>query len=1199
MNNISPSQRAKVLTQRSNPIPDTTPMMRRISRALIVWLAIIFVPASGIVLRAQTATGTISGSVHDSASALVVDAKIILVEAATGESRTTSSNSQGFYTFSFVPPGTYSLTVDKIGFKKFTQQSIDVTVGLGIAIDPILTVGQASETVTITSEESTLETMTSSLGQVIENRSIDNLPTNGRNSYEFATLVPGVNASQGFSQTAYDQYSDQFVSINGSRPNQNSFLLDGGVNTEPAFNGPGFYPSVDLVDQYKVQTNNFSAEFSNSGGGVVNVITKAGNNQFHGSGYEFYRSAGLGANNFFSNAANQPRAPFRFQQFGGTLGGPVKRKSNFFFFSYEGLRWQQGLTTVATVPTLLQRSGDFSQTYNSSGALIPIYDPFSTVADPSNPSGWSRTQFTGNVIPPGEFSKVASNMLPYIPLPNTPGTGVTNVNNFTSTTSYPIIKNDFSLRIDQVLPKGQLLFGRYSISDTSLNRPGVYGSSPDLIISSPTAGRDGYRLQQSTIQYSNPLRQDLVLELSSSFIRMGVSRLPPSYASSPSAVGLPFNSSNFLNVPCPFPSVGISGEGPTYSIGNFGGSTLIAYSGGFLRDAEEVIHEAANLTYVRGTQTLKFGGDFGDSQVATGKFVRTIPVFSFGTNFTQGPDPIADTKTGVGFASFMLGAGSGSITGPGEDAILHFRYAGVYFQDDWQVIPRLTLNLGARYDLNEPWFERYNRVTSWNATAASPLQVSGFRPIVGGLQFPGVNGASTYQFNPDHTNFSPRIGFSYSATTSTQVRGGFGLIFAPMNGGGFNSNAVPTTGFSAASTWVSTLNNATLISTFDNPFPNGFLLPVGSSQGLATFLGTSVNAMSLRRPTSYAEQWNLDIQQRLLGSLLIDLAYAGSRGLHLQADFDADQLPDSDLAMGAQLNQTVPNPFYGNPLVSTGALSKATVAQSQLLLPYPQFTGVTLNDGTTFGKSFYNALELNVKKQVSKGFSVTGAYTWSKLMDNLPPSTTGFPGGTYASGALQDYYNLRAEWAPAAFDATQYLAINGIWNLPLGRDREFLNSGGIVNLLVGGWQLMGIGSAETGPPQQITTASNTLFNNGGVQRANWNGSNPKMPGSAASKRNEYFNVSDFSAPAAFTYGNTARTLGYLRAPGVEDIDLSGIKNTQIGEKLTFQLRAEAFNLFNHVQFSPPNTVLASGATGVISSQFNVPRQIQLAGKFIW
>ena len=615
-----------------------------------------------------------------------------------------------------------------------------------------------------------------------------------------------------------------------------------------------------------------------------------------------------------------------------------------------------------------------------------------------------------------------------------------------------------------------------------------------------------------------------------------------------------------------------------------------------LRDAYQTYHEYGNLTWVHGAHTFKMGGDFGIGQLATARNLPAGPSFNFTPGFTQGPNPESANGTGIGLASFLAGAGSGSSSSGGPNQVLLFRYYGGYFQDDWRVNPRLTLNLGIRYDFNAPWTERFNRFTDWNPTAPSPLTVPGLN-LVGGLEYPGTNGLSRYQFNPDYKNFAPRLGFAFAATPSTAVRGGFGIFVSPITGGGFNGNSIPNTGFQATTPWISTLDGVTPLNTLANPFPQGFVLPTGSSLGLATQLGQNVVGMDRNRPNSYSEGWNLDVQQSLPQNFLLDIAYAGSHGIHLYGDFNPNQLPDQYLAMGSSLNQQVTNPFSGR--ISSGGLSSPTVAASQLLRPYPQFTSVTLGNGSSFGASVYHALELRLERRFANGFSLLGSYTWSKLMDNMPASETGFPGGSFAGGGIQDWNNLHAEWAPATFDTTHYLAVNGLYELPFGHNKQFLNNNRIADYFIGGWQLNGITTVTSGTPQEVVTASNTLFNYGGTQRANWNGHNPAGHGPIAKRLNRYFNVDDFSAPAPFTYGNSARTLSSLRSPGFISTDLSGIKRIPIHDRWNAEFRAEAFNLFNHPQFGPPDTALGDGTTGIISSQVNLPRQIQLAVKLTW
>jgi hypothetical protein len=344
------------------------------------------------------------------------------------------------------------------------------------------------------------------------------------------------------------------------------------------------------------------------------------------------------------------------------------------------------------------------------------------------------------------------------------------------------------------------------------------------------------------------------------------------------------------------------------------------------------------------------------------------------------------------------------------------------------------------------------------------------------------------------------------------------------------------------------------------------------------------------------QQWNLDVQHRLPGDTLLDLAYTGNHAIHLYSNRQIDQLPDKYLPLGSQLNDQVANPFYGQ--ISTGILSGPTVAESQLLLPYPQFQSVTLGNGSTWGASSYNAMYLKVERHFANGFSILGAYTWEKLMDNITATVTGMAGGSSIQdySQPQDYYNLKAERSLATFNTPQSLAINGVWELPFGRGKRFLNEGGMANYLAGGWQLNGIEEMVDGTPLQVATAVNTLYNNGGPQRANWNGQNPGLRGKISKRLTEYFNVSDFSTPAPFTYGNVPRTLGSLSAPGVFNTDLSAIKTIPIHDKWKVEGRVEAFNLFNHPRFAAPDTAIGSSNFGVISSQSNLSRQIQLAAR---
>lgn len=1155
------------------------------------------------VLMAQTEKAQVNGAVLDSSGAVVAGVMITAIHTATGARRAVTTNEQGLYSLPFLDPGTYELQVQKEGFRTVSRQGIKFDVAQVARIDFTLDVGAISEQVTVTAQGPMLETGSASLAHLVDNTRIVNLPTNGRNSYGFATLIPGVRASRGFTEVAYGMYNDQFVSINGSRPNQSSFLLDGGANSNPAFNGPAMFPSLDSVEEYKVQTNNFSAEFSNSAGGVINLVTKSGTNQLHGSLFEFLRNDKFTANDFFINRAGRKEGPFRFNQFGGAVGGPLSipglysgKDRTFFFASYEGLRWVRGLITTGTMPTLLEREGNFSETRTAAGQMIAIYDPFSTAPDPARPGRSIRTPFAGNMIPRGRFDTVSRNLLAYFPLPNAPGAQFTNVNNFATNPSAPIIKNTISGRIDHMFNSSQRIYGRFSLNNTPHNRPPVYGDTPELRVSSPVLGNDQLNQRQVTLNYNHVVRPTFVVELSSSFLRYTIRRAGPALDFDPRQIGLPSYLGELYTAlrPC-FPGVGVTGLGVSIQAPDSGGGLL--GSCGILGDAYETFHETGNATRIAGKHTMKFGGNFGTNRLATPRYGGAGFGTSFTPGFTQGPDPVvASALAGTGFASFLLGTGSGQINsdGPGQNHL--FRYFGVYFQDDWKVTRNLTLNLGIRYDENLPWTERFNRHTNFDYDAASPLRVPGLS-LRGGLAFPGVGGLNRGAFDRDRNNIAPRFGFAWSVTEKTVVRGGYGIFYAPITGGGYNGAAVPISGFQASTQWVGTLDGITPTNRLSNPFPDGFIRGTGSSQGLSTLLGQSVTGMDRSRRNPYAQQWNLNIQRTLRGNFLVDLAYAGSRGLHLFGNLNPNQMPNEFLSRGDAIRELVDNPFFGQ--ITTGSLGGARVARGQLLRPFPHFNAVTIGN-LSYGASTYHSAQAKLERRFAQGFSILLSYTLSKLMDDVGATTTGFPGEQFAGDNIQDQNTRRNERSVASYDAPHFFAVNGVWELPFGKGKPMLSNHGVATWVLGNWQLNSIATFRSGVPLSLTMASNTLFNFGGPQRPNWTDGNVGTSGGRVADRvNKYFDSTAFSAPAAYTFGNVPRFLAPLRGPGVANFDVSVFKNIPLRERFSLQFRAEAFNIANRAEFGLPNTQIGSAAAGVITTQANSARDIQMALKLVF
>ncbi|HMF74242.1 MAG TPA: carboxypeptidase regulatory-like domain-containing protein [Bryobacteraceae bacterium] len=1166
--------------------------------------ALLFAVAFGASLSAQTATGSITGTVVDPTQAAVGTATVTLTNSGTSEVRTAQTNGSGYYSFQLLPPATYKLDVSSPGFQHFLVSSIPLNVGQVVAQNVSLKVGESSQTVTVTESGPQIESESSSLGTVLGNNSIVDLPINGRNSYGFAALVPGVRAPNLFTQVAYGNYNDQFLSINGSRVNVSMFYLDGGWNSNAGFNGPGIYPPIDLVQEYKVQTSNVPAEFGNTAGGVINVVTKSGTNQVHGSAYEFVRNDFFDATDFFANAAGQGKAPIRFNQFGAALGGPVYipkvydgRNKTFFFFAYEGLRWVRAYTTTGTMPTALQRAGDFSQTFNQAGQQIAVYNPNSTVLANGQ---YSRTPLPGNRMAISQINPVSLALVPYLPLPNATGNALTGTNNFTSTMSAPINQDNYSLRVDQKITDNQKLFVRWSRNTGTVERPDVYGNdNPNFAFSQPTNGTDLSHNQEAVVNYNIVVNPTTVVELSSSVLHYWLGRQNPALGFNPTQVGMPSYFNNVGLTSC-FPSVAVSGMGATINVPDTGGGFIGDCQ--FTNQSYDTFSEYANVTKVRGSHTLKMGANWFYNRWSQ----RPQPAsnnYSFSSDFTQGPNPVAaSAASGVGFASFLFGTGdNGSIQSDSPGEFVGYHSYGVYFQDDWKVSPKLTLNLGLRYDFNAPWSEKYNRINNWNGNSTVVSQGVSF---TGGLEFPGVNGLPTGQFQNNRTNFAPRFGFAYSPDSKTVVRGGFGMFYGPTNGAGFAGNMSPFTGFSASTNWISTVNGVTPVNLLNNPFPGGFQRAPGSSQGLLTLLGQTLETMDRSRLNLYSEQWNFGIERTLPGAFLLSAAYAGSHGVHLYSPVNYNQLPNQYLSMGNALLNLVPNPYFG--AISSGPLSTATVQQGQLLRPYPQFQGITA-ESNSYGNSIYHSMQVKLERRFAHGVGMLLSYTYSKLIDDVLPSDTfsGFPGENFSAGAIQDSTNRRADRAVASYDTPNYLAINGNWELPFGHGKAFLNRGGWTNSLFGGWQLNGIFNFHTGAPLGLTTQTNTLYNygaygyNSNTERPNYVGGPIYTSGSVSSRVNDYFNTNAFALPAPFTYGDTGRLLPYLRAPGAVQLDMSLFKEIPIHERMHMQFRAEIFNLLNHPQFDAPNTVIGSPQAGVISSQVNSPRDIQLALKLLF
>lgn len=1159
----------------------------KVSWALMALLFLVALTSA----RAQRITASLEGVVKDPNGTVIPNASVIVTNTGTNVATRAQTTDDGTFVVNNLPPGPYSVTVAAAGFRQLVRSGLVLNVDQTAHLDDlILQVGAANETVQVSSAEPLLESQTSDVGQVIGNKSIENLPLNQRNPLALILLVPGVSG------TVNSSFTGLQFNVNGGRSGTTDVLLDGIPSAPPTddFNALTIFPSVDATQEFKVQTANFSAQFGNTGGGIINIVYKSGTNDLHGSVYDFLRNSYLDANNFFSNRAGVKLPSFKRNQFGFSLGGPVYipgiyngRDKTFFFVDYEGLRQDTATQLLTTVPTVAERGGDFSHDLTSTGQPITIYDPLTTQATVT-PSGtsYTRSAFPNNFIDPSRFDKVAANILQYFPLPNIPGTN--GHNNYFATASAPYTINQYDIKVDEVFTPRQRVSFRFS------KRNPVTGYAPLLprdIEIAQNANTNAQPAIGAGLDYTFAKDSSYIFELRAGVSHVYFNTTTPGDGFDPTKLGFPgylaqtalATSSDSLTFP---------GIAPAGYLGIGAGTQLSKGSAGYLADTFLI-----NNTKVLAHHTLNFGGEFrilanNDNQVG-----RATGAFSFGTNFTQGPNALTASSTaGDGFASYLLGLGSGTVTHYFKivDTISH--YAGLYIQDDWSPTDKLTLNMGLRYDLFLPRTERHNRATYLDLNVPSPLAgVTGIAGLKGGLEYPGVNGNPRTVNDTVYDNFAPRFGFAYHVSRPLVVRGAFGIFFT--NNPNQAASTLANTGFRTDSSYLGTIDGATPNNYLSDPFPGSSFVPVtGSSLGLLTSTGGGVSTTIRHQPSPYTENYNLGIEYQLPSNWLVGVSYVGNHGLQLPSYPTYNQLPDSYLALGGQLLNQVPNPFYGHVQVS-GPLSGPTVQRRYLLSPYPQFTSVSgyLVSGAI---SHYDSMQVRLEKRFSNNATLLLSYTGSKSLDDTSFGNNSNFGtnGTYQDASIplfQDSYSL------STFDVSRNLVISGVYSLPFGHGQRFgAHWNSFVDAVLGGYQINGIFTAHTGTPLAFSASNVANILNPG-ERPNWNGKDPRKGGRIEDKLNAYFDTTDFSQPATYTFGNMSRTHGYLRGPGLRNFDLSIFKQFPVWDTLKAELRGEAFNAFNTPQFGNPDTGVTDGTFGVISSQVNSPRQIQVAIKLLF
>jgi hypothetical protein len=1148
--------------------------------------------------RAQQFSGTLRGTVQDSTGGVVPKAEVAVVATGTNDRHTAVTDANGSYQVPQLKPGFYRIIVKKDGFKTATLDDVKLDVQQIRAVDVTLEVGQASEEVTVLGAGSAIETTSSTVSQTIENKRLVDLPLNGRNPFSLATLVPGVAPAPG---------SSPFIS--GGRNATSEVTIDGVSNVNAENNVSildlNYTPSVDAVQEFSVQTNSVSAEFGRLGGGVINLVTKSGSNAFRETVFEFLRNSKLDATNFFTNRAGQKKGSFKRNQFGGNVGGPVTlpgydgKDRTFFFVNYEGLRQRAGSVSTFTVPLQEWRMGDFSNLRTSSGQPIIIYDPATTRPDPNNAGAYIRDPFPGNRIPADRMSPVGRALAQYWPLPNaTPSNAFTQANNYSLSGVAPNDADRVDSRVDHVFNSRWRMFVRYSRSDET-NLP--FNSFQNEASSSGGDGPTYTTTNSLSMDHSFIINPTFVLDLRYGLNRRYVDRRPISAGFGLAGLGFASNVVQTAQAD-EFPRVDVQGF---QSLGQATFTDLVI--------APTTHQFNANATKILSAHTLKFGLDYRKFFLNFLQLFFPSGQYGFSNaQWTQRDPNVTSATQGFALASMLLGVPSFGQMSHNPTPASASSYWASYIQDDWRVSKSLTVNLGLRYEFDVPRTERFNRLSYFDFDAQSPIagrvpSNTFFNPssLAGGLVF--VDDDNRRQVATDHNNFGPRIGVVYKTDEKTVVRSAYGLYYMPSHvQAAGHSGSAGMMGFNSQSNMIVSLDGRIPLRTIDNPFPDGFNLPPGSSEGAATFLGLGIGGgnggVFTTNATPYVHQWNFNVQRELPGRFSAEIAYLGSKGTNLligESGITFSQLDPSYLSLGTALQDQVPNPFFGIITNPSSPLRFETVQRARLLRPFPQYDGVSAFR-VPGAESIYHAMTLRLDKRFSQGLSLLSAYTWGKLIDDAS-TTVGFLG---QAGAQQDAYNRAADRSISSQDIAHRFVTSFVYDVPVGKGRPFGSQwSGPLDWVLGGWQVNGILTFQSGTPLIITQGLNNTNLFSLSQRPTWTGADPNIAGSDVSKNDKilrWFDTSAFSVTPAFRFGNTPRVMPNLRTDGVKNLDFSLFKNNYFhGGRRNAQLRIEAFNVLNRVQFGVPNTQAGNSNFGIVSSQANGPRQIQLAIKLMF
>lgn len=1163
---------------------------------LMFFAAIVLLAASPAL--AQEARGTITGKVRDTNQSVLPGASVKITNVAMGTTVSLSTNDAGAYQAPYLLPGTYQITVEVKGFKKYVRDGVILRVNDNIEIDVALEIGDVGETVTVTADASALETTSGSMGQVIDARRVAELPIPHGDPFKLIGLAAGVSFTRDLRlDRPFEPTHIVGYSIDGTRANRSDVTIDGVPSTSTANAGEviaSFVPPQDLVQEFKVQTATFDAQFGNTEGGVTNVSIKSGTNNFHGTAYWTKMAPKLFANDFFANKAGTPRPDFNYTRWGGTVGGPVRipklydgRNRTFFMYGIEGIPEARPRNNgTFNIPTEKMRNGDFSELLAANPGY-QLYNPFTARAEGAR---IRRDPFPGNIIPANMINPIARKFVDtYLPRPtsagNADGTGNFRQPDLTEEIKY--LSN--TIRIDHVVNEKHRIFGRASWYNRDSNYNNYYRNIA-------TGEFFLFKSRQGAFDHVWTISPTMVLNS-----RYGYNRFIRGTNSNPGNRGFDLTS---LGFPSYFNSIipEDTRRFPRFNINQYQGTAV----GGELRPTDTHSFNGT-LNQSRGSHSLKYGVEFR-SYRETSRFFGNNQTgqFDFGANWTRGPldNTAIPSDLGFSFASFLLGLPTGGTISIPANYAEQSTTTGVFVHDDWKVNRRLTLNLGLRYEVEGALTERYNKsVRGFDFFATQPMQeavkanlarnpVQGVNLdeffIRGGLTFAGVNGQPRGLYKTPRNNYMPRFGFAYKLTEKTVLRGGYGIFFGFL---GQRRGDVNQIGFSTNVPLNVTLNNGlTFIETLNNPFEtyrNGLPAAPGSSEGIRTFLGQGISFFNEHPLSPYNQRYELSVQREVPGGWVAEAAYVGNRGTHIEITRNINALPNQFLSTSTTrdnptnnyLGALVANPLANQmPASAAAAFRSANIARSQLLRPYPQFGDI--NTTTNDGYSWYHSFQGNLNKRFSKGYTVGMSYTWSKFMEAI----------TYLNAA-----DPRPTEVISDFDRTHRFTANGIYELPFGKGRRFLaNVNSVASRVISGWQFSGIYQYQSGAP----IGFGNIFFNGSFDDI-------PLPGNQRTTDRWFNTAAGFVTAAAAQPVANIRTfplrLSNVRTDAINNIDLSVIKKTEILEGKNLEFRAEFINAFNHPLLPAPNTTVTQAQFGQIqaSNQANYPRRVQLTLRFVF